>query len=258
MPAARFDHSIFADDRKQDIVIVHGGRTSQSADVQKDTWLFDFASRSWTQLPEAPAAASVAAFTEGKLYTITGENDVSSELHVLDIGSSEAERKGKTLAWQTISFPTNPLTPGPRPREGSALLPISTGLGRQYLVYLFGCRKISDSESKEAETSSPFYSDIWTLQLPSKSPAPTSWTDFKPAVIKDAIREKLGYDTGMHSWAEVDVEPTEQLGHEGKVHPGPRGFFGADVTGDGKNVVLWGGLNVKDEKESDGWLLTLS
>lgn len=103
-----------------------------------------------------------------------------------------------------------------------------------------------------------FYSDIWTMQLPSKSVKPMSWTDLKPAAIKDTIREKLGYDSGAHSWAEVDVQPNEQIGHEGKVHPGPRGFFGADATSDGKSVVLWGGLNAKDERESDGWLISLS
>lgn len=214
--------------------------------------------RKWTRLPDAPATSSSAAFVDGSLYTVTGISDVSSEIHILKIGDTGAERKANNATWQTISFPTSPLTPGPRPREGSALLPISTGLGRHYLLYVFGCRQGPAASSEEANERSPFYSDMWTLQLPSKSLKPTSWTDIKPAIIKDAIREKLGYDSGTHSWAEVDVQPTEQVGHEGKVHPGPRGFFGADVTEDGRRVLLWGGLNPKGEKESDGWIVHLS
>lgn len=209
-------------------------------------------------MPEAPAPATDAAFTEGALYTITGLSEVSSEMHVLKIGTTAEERKSAGSKWQTITFPTNPLTPGPRPREGSALLPISTGYGRQYLLYLFGQRRETEGTSEDMAEKSPFYSDIWTYQAESKHPMPTSWTDFKPAVIKDAIREKLGYDSGGHSWAEVEVQASEQSGHEGKVHPGPRGFFGADTTNDGKSVVIWGGENPRGEKENDGWIIRLS
>jgi len=195
---------------------------------------------------------------DGKLFTITGVSDLSCEVHTLDIGHSEEERNNKSLKWETIELPTNPLTPGPKPREGGTLLPVDTGYGRQYLVYIFGCRQaLNEPSEKEAEQAT-FYSDMWTLQVPSKSAKPLTWTDLKPAVVKDAIREKLGYDSGSYSWSEVDVQPTEELIHEGKVHPGPRAFFGADVTADGKSVVLWGGLNAKGENESDGWLINLS
>jgi len=258
VPAARFDHHIFADDRQQDIIILHGGRQSQSGEKLKDTWLFDLATRRWSPLPDAPVAASNAAFMDGKLFTITGTSDLSCEVHTLDIGHSDEKRKKKALKWESIELPTNPLTPGPKPREGSALVPIDTGLGRQYLVYIFGCRQALNQPSEKEAADSRFYSDMWTLQLPSKSAKPLSWTDLKPAVVKDAIREKLGYDSGSYSWSEVDVQPTEELIHEGKVHPGPRAWFGADVTADGKSVVLWGGLNAKGENESDGWLINLS
>lgn len=255
-PSDRFDHRIFADERS-DSIVVHGGRTFASAEKTKETWVFRFETRKWTRLPDAPATASDSAFVDGTLYTVTGGTDLGSEIHFLDIDTTKAgSEAGK---WQTISFPSSPLAPGPRPREGSALLPVTTGLGRQYLLYVFGCRRGTPVDAKdEATEKAEFYSDIWTMQLPSKSVKPTSWTYLKPAAIKDAIREKLGYDSGAHSWAEVDVQPNEQIGHEGKVHPGPRGYSGADVTEDGKTVMLWGGTNAKDEKESDGWLVSLS
>ena len=250
-PAARFDHHLFVDTR-QDILVLHGGKTGATGSKNNETWLFDFDSHAWTELPSAPGPASDAAFVEGTLYTITGLSDVDSEIHMLNIGASAAEREALNAAsWQTVSFPTNPLAPGPRPREGSALIPVTTGMGRHYLVYFFGCRQDSAGASSSRETEQhPFYSDMWTLQLPTKG--------IKPTTIKDAIREKLpGVQAGTFSWAEVELQPTEQVSHEGKVHPGPIGFFGADACHDGRNVVLWGGVNAKGDKEADGWILKL-
>jgi len=256
-PSDRFDHKIFAEEQ-QDLIILHGGRNANGADKLTDTWIFDMDARTWTEVAQAPTAASDAAFADGTLYTITGVSDVSCEMHVFKIGNVKEDHKAETAVWQTITIPTNPLIPGPKPREGSALLPIDTGYGRQYLVYIFGCREDSAVVSEESAKESPYYSDLWVYQLPSKSAKPASWTDLKPAVIKDKIREKLGYDSGGHSWAEVEIQANEQVAQEGKVHPGPRGYFGADVTKDGKHVMLWGGVNAKGEKEGDGWLISLS
>ena len=134
--------------------------------------------------------------------------------------------------------------------RSGALLPITTGYGWQYLAYMFGHQE-KPQDSKESDEQETYFSDLWTYQVPSKSTKPNSWTDLKPAAIKDAIREKLGYSAGTLEWAEVEVLATEQTAHEGKVHPGPRAFFGADV--EQNTIVLWGGVNAKGEKEADGW-----
>lgn len=243
-------------------LLLHGGRSSVDTELN-DTWFFDFISHTWSQLPDAPEHSSSVAFADGTLYMITNSPaEGTTHVYRLEIGDSvPTPGSPHALEWQRIASPSEVPSPGPGLRAGGALVPITTGYGRLYLVYFFGSKEArTDAENpgksiESADTPRPFESDVWTYQLPSKSTKPTSWTDFKPAAIKDTIRNKLGYSSGGYEWAEVEVQATEQSGHEGKVHPGPRGFFGADVASDGVSVVLWGGDNARGEKEADGWLI---
>jgi len=262
--APRFGHRIFVDP-SQDFLILHGGHTIQalkkphagesaplsnpSSPIEKETWLYDFNSRSWTVLPDSPAPAAAAAYTDTTLYTISRDAEspeLSGAVNYLRLLNSTTEReKSGALSWKTVTFPTNPLTPGPHPREGAALLPLNTGHGRTYLAYMFGCE---DTQKLSAES---FFSDIWTLQLPSHG--------FTAASAKDKIRDKLmHHSSGAFSWATAELIPTEQMQPDGKVHPGPRALFGADSCFDGTGVVFWGGVNAKGEKEADGWVLALA
>ena len=268
--APRYGHHIFVD-KTQDILILHGGITTAdggNTQASKEAWLYDFNSKSWTSLPSAPSAPLAAAYAgDSTLYTISRDNDgadesttakqLSGQIHYLPLLSSTAEReKPGAITWHTVTYPINPLTPGPVPRAGNAaLLPLETGHGRTYLVYMFGCN--NDANAANSEPSSPddgsYYSDIWTLQIPSHKRT--------AAAAKDAIRDKIpGLDSNTFSWAEAEIIPVEQVGttaaaEGGKVHPGPRGFFGSASLADGKGVVIWGGLNPKGEREGDGWLL---
>ncbi|KAK1757031.1 hypothetical protein QBC47DRAFT_174436 [Echria macrotheca] len=261
----RFGHSIFVDEQ-QDFLVLHGGHapselqhklvhdvdaplSNPDLPTETETWLFDFTSDSWTALPRAPAPPVAAAYVDTTLYTISRTDSpfsvVVNYLHLLH-SPTEREKPG-ALVWKTLSMPTNPLTPGPRPRDGGALVPLNLGHGRQYLIYMFGC----DEPKPDHPESAGFYSDIWSLQLPSHG--------LSAAKLKDKIRETLpGLDSGELSWAEVELVAAEQMVPEGKVHPGPRAFFGADSCLDGKGVVLWGGVNAKGEREDDGWVLSLA
>ncbi|KAK3072067.1 hypothetical protein LTR53_007498 [Teratosphaeriaceae sp. CCFEE 6253] len=252
-----FDH--------QNKLLLYGGR-SKSGEALKDVWLFDYVTNEWRRFPDAPVSSPNAATVNGVLHLIAGADDMSSDLHLLELGPDpSAEHK-----WRTIPFPTNPMTPGPRPRVGAGLLPITTGYGRAYLAFLFGARQhaLPAGETSKPPTSDspddpPYWSDIWTYQLPSAAheAKPTlSLSDaIKPARLKDSIRHALGYDSGEHSWGEAEVQPPREedlvAAVAGKVHPGPRGFFGCDVTRDGGSVVLWGGINAKGEREGDGWVI---
>ncbi|KAK3376998.1 hypothetical protein B0T24DRAFT_665838 [Lasiosphaeria ovina] len=275
--APRFGHWLFADDA-QGVLVLHGGRAaaaseasvldrvaapeaqgiSVSRDTQTETWLYDLEAGAWTTLPGVPGAPLAAAYVGGKeatLYTVgTGEggSGVSGSVHFLRLLGSATERaRPGALVWQTVDFPTNALTPGPRPRGGGALVPLSTGMGRNYLVYMFGCDDV-DSDDAAARGHDKYYSDIWALQLPTHG--------FNAAAAKDAIRSRVpGMQSGELAWSAVELVATEQMGaSEGKVHPGPRGLFGVDSCLSGKGVVLWGGVNPKGEKEADGWILRLA
>ena len=104
---------------------------------------------------------------------------------------------------------------------------------------------------------------MWSLQLPSSDvqvQATTAVSEaVKPAKIKDAIRSTLGAEAGTHVWAEVEVKPPgDLLGNGGKLHPGPRCFFGYDSLKDGHSgIVLWGGVDAKGQTEGDGWIVRL-
>ncbi|KAI8180766.1 Tip elongation aberrant protein 3 [Colletotrichum sp. SAR 10_65] len=234
----RFDHHIFFD-HAQDILVLHGGRTAANQKASTETWLYNFDTLAWTELPAAPEAPTAAAFVDNVLYTIGTDSDMSGAIHYMDLKSNATDReKPDALVWKTVNFPTNPLVPGPRPREGGALVPIDTGVGRHYLIYMFG------KEEKAGEKD--YHSDIWAVQLPTHG--------FTAAAVKDAIRDKLPrVESGEFSWAEVELVPTEEVKTEGKAHPGPRGFFGAG-SASGKSLIFWGGDSAKG-KEGDGWLL---
>lgn len=243
--APRAGHSVFVDE-KQELMVLHGGSTASGQ--TGETWLYDFNAVAWTQLPSSPAPPEVSAFAGNALYSLSSDSELGGSIHVLKVQPSETERaKPDALKWEKVDFPTNPFVPGPKSRTGAALVPVSTGYGRYYLVYLLGQTAMLGKENDQQ----PFRSDVWSLQIPSRG--------FNPAAVKDAIRDKLprSVDSGTYRWAEVEIVPTEQLEHEGKVHPGPRGFFGASPCLGGKSVVFWGGLNAKREQEGDGWLLKI-
>ncbi|KAL2130633.1 hypothetical protein VTI74DRAFT_6134 [Chaetomium olivicolor] len=244
---ARWGHWMWSDEGQGFLVVV-GGKGGDG-EMEKEAWMYDMNAMVWTALPSLPAKPLAAAYAGGRVYVVSrdgeGDGGLGGMVHYLDMKDSATEReKPGALAWESVSFPANPLAPGPKPREGGALVPLTTGYGREYLVYLFGC---SEGEGKEKE----FFSDIWTLQVPSRGRS--------AAAAKDKVREKLpGIESGEFRWAEVEIIPTEQMTEEGKVHPGPRGLFGADTCLGGHGVVLWGGVNAKGEKESDGWILRLA
>lgn len=246
--APREGHAVFVD-KKQDLLILHGGKTASGA--TGETWLYDFDTVAWTQLPSCPAVPQNSAFVDGTLYSVSRDSDLGGSIHTLKLGASEAERaKLDAVRWEKVDFPTNPLVPGPRSLVGGALIPISTGYGRHYLAYMFG-QSDGNGQEEDGGFKPSLCADIWSLQVPSHG--------FNPAAVKDVIRDKLpgNVASGAYSWAEVEIVPTEQVEHEGKVHPGPRAFFGASSCMDGKGVVFLGGVSATGEPQADGWLLRI-
>lgn len=244
-------------------LVLYGGKGSGGSALV-DAWHFDCSTKVWNQLPSAPAASTSAALFGDILYVISGSDDLSSRIHILEVKLYSPQ----SLTWKTLSFPTNPLTPGPRPRENGGLAPVTTGYGRNYLLYFLGDRhaspsKVGDGETASGENAAPGqWSDMWTFQLPSSDvefKATTAAAEaVKPAKLKDQIRTKLGADTGNASWAEAEVQPPGDIQkHEGKLHPGPRSHFGYCQTVDGRSVVIWGGLDAKGQQQGDGWIVQL-
>lgn len=246
-------------------VFISGGLRPHGWDSLTDTWAFTVATRTWTQLTSTPApqilSSPALALLQDRLYLVTGSSEFESEIHYLRLpksllsyqSSEEDDSETPNISWTTLPFPTNPLIPGPRPRKGAGLLPITTGNGRSYLLYFLGEKPSPEAPSSESETPPrTFWSDAFSYQAPSSS--------HSPAGSKDATRATLGFETGEDTWAEVKVVANEEgaglaeVG--GKSHPGPRGWFGSDVL-DGGKVVLWGGIDAKGETEGDGWIVSV-
>ncbi|KAK4223682.1 hypothetical protein QBC38DRAFT_43847 [Podospora fimiseda] len=231
--APRYGHHIFCDEKQGFILLVGGQADAES--INREAWIYDLNQRVWSALPDAPGRPLAAAYTSHTLYIMTEEHG----MQYLDVKATATERE-KPLEWARLD---DEPAPAPRPivREGGALVPIATGHGREYLIYLFG-----------GQPGEKYYSDIWALQLPS--------TGYSGAAIKDKIRDKVlpkQVKSGEGSWAEVEILPMQQTEiTSGKVHPGPRGQFGAGRVD--KGVVVWGGVNAKGETEGDGWVVRVA
>ena len=246
-------------------LVINGGFTS-STQLHNDTWIFNIITRTWSSLPPSPSTSPYPpslALTHNRLYLISSSSELGSELHYLPFtketySDSRGEGEvGLTTAkdeWTTLSFPTNPLTPGPRPRKGAGLVPVTTGNGREYLLYFFGERASPTTSDNQPSSDDPvFWSDVWSYQVPAQS--------LTAAGIKDATRSVMGINTGEGSWAEVKIVTVVEGEIEGKSHPGPRGWFASSPVGrdiDGGGVILWGGINGKREVEGDGWIVNVT
>lgn len=235
-------------------LIIHGGVSA--AGVESDTWMFYPDTRIWIRLPDfaAPQKSSISfhaspnvAVAGDMLYLITNGSQLSGQVHMLDLAALENKSTPVQATWTTFDFPTNPLTPGPRGRVGAGLVPIHTGMGRSYLLLVLGEK---DAAHQADDTAHPaFWSGLWALQTP--SPAATA------AKLKDDTRQSVGVTSHTAEWSEVQIQAVEEKhATSGKVHPGPRGYFGCDVRG-GRQAVIWGGLDAAGAVEGDGWLVDI-
>jgi hypothetical protein len=244
-------------------LVICGGLSSPSSPLN-DTWIFNIISRTWTPLPPTPSTSPwppSLALTHNRLCLISSSSDLGSEIHYLPFtketyrdarGEGEVGITNTKEEWSTLTFPTNPLTPGPRPRKGAGLIPVTTGNGREYLLYFLG-EKASPPTSEPTTSEDPiFWSDIWSYQVPA--------VNMTAAGIKDATRSAMGIATGEGTWAEVKIVTVVEGELEGKSHPGPRGWFASCPVGrqiEGGGVLIWGGVNGKGEVEGDGWIINV-
>lgn len=103
---------------------------------------------------------------------------------------------------------------GPGARSVTALIPSTAGSGPPKLLVIMGEGKPSPTGGHDA--AGGFYDDVWS------------------------------FDPTSGKWEQVVIASGGG--------PGPRGWFGADVHGEG--AVVWGGLNGANEREGDGWVLS--
>lgn len=240
-------------------VFIHAGCPTSGR--LADLWAFDVAARTWSQYPDAPGpprGGPSLTFAKNRLYRFggfDGSNELGGQIDYLEVavnlfndkgGKGELSVFAKTEKWESVSFITNMKGPGNRSVAG--LQPITTGQGRNYLLLLLGER---DPSSKGYEGAGAFWNDVWSYELgPDQKTA---------ASLKDKVRSLVGAHNAEGTWAEVKISEaaTEETGG---AHPGERGWFASAQAQDldAGGVILYGGINGKNERLGDGWFLTVN
>ena len=218
-PSPRYLHSAVAGPGSS--LIVHGGKDASGP--KSDTWKFDRVHQAWNQLPSlpvskdtaAPASSSPPSFAiaDDRLYLLTTARDnLSMTLYTLDLAASshvqaqqgDPPNDFSATPWISFDIPTNPLTSSPSLKlDGAAFLPISTGLGRNYLLHMMGAQtRLLSAEGDEA-SNQQYSSTIHALRLPSAIHSPAS--------AKDSARDHIPRaDSHRFEWHTVDVVAKEE------------------------------------------------
>lgn len=204
-------------------LIVHAGCGDASTGRLRDTWAFDVASQVWTQLADAPGdgrGGTSIAFLDNKLFRFGGFNgktEIGGSIDSLDLNQTG---DGDGEGWQTRPF-------------GQA-----AGLGREDIDGLISEGEVPGARSVHA-------------LLPIAGKLVTLFGEGKPS-------HTGGHDAAGNFWDDVWMYETTSGVWEQSVttglKPTARGWFAG--TGDGSRIVVWGGLNAKNERLSDGWILS--
>lgn len=239
---------------------VHAGCPSSGR--TNDFWAFDVHTRIWKELPSAPGnprggtSLTVSKHRIFRYGGFNGEDEEGGKLDVLELAlETFSDTSGLTPigvttkgGWTTLDFTEEGMR-HPGNRSVAGFQTITTGMGREYLVLFLG-EKSPSSDGHNAAGN--FWSDVWVFQAPPKG--------MTGASVKDAAWQALGKETGEGIWSQVFVSDAE--GVEGEdvknLVPTARGWFSSSVLADLglSGLLVWGGINSKNERLGDGWILS--
>lgn len=221
-PAARSYHCATTSKSQ---LIVHGGCPSSGPRLA-DVWAFEPASRAWSRLPDAPGigrggsslAFSAASDTLYRFGGFNGKTEVGGQIDALKLGG-ESESE-----WT------------------SAVFGATEGLGRGEDGH--GDLAASDAgPGPRSVTALHAVGDRIALLFGEGKPSPTGGHDAAGNFWDDV----WVYAPSSGAWARVSA-PGDW--------PAPRGWFASDAIGDG--VVFHGGLDARNERLGDAWVLRLA
>ncbi|WOO80074.1 Nitrile-specifier protein 5 [Vanrija pseudolonga] len=217
-PSARSYHCATTSSSR---LIVHGGCPSSGPRLA-DVWAFEPATRAWTRLADAPGigrGGAALAFSGDTLYRFGGFNGTT------EVGGQiDALRLGDAQAGWT-----------------SAVFGATEGLGRGE----HGQGELAGSDAgpgPRSVTALHAVGDRIALLFGEGKPSPTGGHDAAGNFWDDV----WVYAPSDGAWARV-AAPGEW--------PAPRGWFASDAVADG--VVFHGGLDARNERLGDAWVLRL-
>lgn len=201
-------------------IFIHAGCPASGRET--DLWSFDIQSKSWTKLDNAPAAARGGpgfTYALGKLWRYGGFDGKNEIGGQLDYIDISRDSEETAAKWQSVKFDEGKC-PGARSVTGLQVVHIKD---EPFLVAYLGERDASNLGHAGAGV---FWNDIWALAL---------------------TREG---EIASESWEKCEIES------KGEELP-ERGWFASDLVGKDQ-VLVYGGLNARNERESDGVLLSFS
>lgn len=278
------EHATDEEDAGFGTFIVHGGCVVAGGGRTNDVWAFDVRSRTWKELPPAPGPArggAALALARGRLYRFggfDGEAELGGQLDVLELaldGFDDRVSRGEVGVfarggWTSILSPVTTSVPPPadgeeqQQQETAKLVPVPEwpanrsvaslelvlgGGGREYLVLMLGERAPSAERSHAAAGS--FCADVWTFQVPPEG--------MSAASFRDAVLQAIGRPTGEEKWTRVVARPYDAEDPIDARGPGARGWVAGAPLGDLEEnaILVFGGLNEKNERLGDGWIFRL-
>ncbi|OCF31650.1 hypothetical protein I317_07482 [Kwoniella heveanensis CBS 569] len=216
-------------------LIIHAGCGDASTGRLKDTWSFDPSTSEWSQLPDAPGdprgGSSLAVGSDGRIWRFGGFNgktEVGGSIEYLKGGVADC-RVGETPKWESIIFGKSTSGLGRNgPNSATALLSSTTGPGARSVTGLHVIDElvvVMGGEGKPSSTgghdaAGNFWDDVWA------------------------------FDSSDQRWDQLDLKV--EGSKEGVMEP--RGWFASDVVSE-SSIIVWGGINSKNERLSDGWIL---
>jgi hypothetical protein len=199
-----------------------------------ELWIFDIASKTWSQLPSppttTPSKSASIAFHNNRLYLAS---EASTHHFDLTFSTTSSTTGPKSLSsWSTLQAPTKAHHQPTSNSSSTSLLPITTGQGRNYLLH-----------------TTP--STLSTLQLTSSSTTAAS--------LKDRARDAISKKNATYEWAEVRYFNAQgvmiQEGQKERGLGGGTGFAATKVKEiDGGCVLVWGGV-VDGRVRGDGLMI---
>ncbi|ORY27072.1 hypothetical protein BCR39DRAFT_539103 [Naematelia encephala] len=220
-PLARSYHASAASPLTNQILI-HAGCGDASTGRVNDLWAFDISSNVWSELPDAPGekgrggtALTVLNDTVWRFGGFDGKTEIGGAIDSLSLNLSLQGGSWESINYDSKSGPTELEKMGNGP--GARSVAGLLVLDKDKLVTLFGEGKPSPTGGHDSAGN--FWGDVWT------------------------------FDIQRNKWEELSVEVEGQ--GDG---PGERGWFDSDVI-QGGGVVVWGGIDSRNERMGDGWIL---
>lgn len=262
-------------------LIIHGGcvAAADGADGNgraSDVWAFDVRSRVWQRLPDAPGpgrGGPALAMGRSRLYRFggfDGSSQLGGRLDFLELGvdvfddqvsRGEAVLCARGGGWQSLVQGVEAKTPDlaarplnrtedgwPGNRSVAAFEAVTVGGGREHLVLMFGEREASGVGHAAAGR---FWDDVWAFQVPAQGTSLAS--------VADTALSVVGRKSAEGRWTRVETGPHDDEDDASAEGPGARGWVASATMGDLEEggIVVWGGLNEKNRRLGDGWILRL-